>query len=168
MSAPKFPELGEIYRLYAKYIYRYLYSLSSSEQLAEELTAETFYRAVKNISSYKSEYGMSVWLKSIAKNLYLDYLRKKERQNVSLDGLDLPDGADFVVMPENREQALSVCKALHTLDEPYKEVFSLRIFGELSYKEIGELFGRSDGWARTIFFRAKEKIINKLNEKEDI
>ncbi len=163
MSAPEF---DEIYRLYAKYIYRYLCGLSSSEQLAEELTAETFYRAVKNIGSYKSEYGMSVWLKSIAKNLYLDYLRKKERRNVPIDDLDLPDGADAVVMLEDREQALNVCKALHTLDEPYKEVFSLRIFGELSYKEIGELFGKTDGWARTVFFRAKEKIINKLNEED--
>ncbi len=167
MSVSEFPELDEIYRLYAKYIYRYLCGLSSSEQLAEELTAETFYRAVKNIGSYKSEYGMSVWLKSIAKNLYLDYMRKKERRNVPIDDLDLPDGADAVVMLENREQALNVCKALHTLEEPYKEVFSLRIFGELSYKEIGELFGKSDGWARTVFFRAKEKIINKLNPKED-
>ncbi|MDE7295147.1 MAG: RNA polymerase subunit sigma, partial [Oscillospiraceae bacterium] len=57
-------------------------------------------------------------------------------------------------------------KVLHTLDEPYKEVFSLRIFGELSFKEIGELFGKSDGWARTVFFRAKEKIVNKLHEQE--
>jgi len=69
-------------------------------------------------------------------------------------------------MLEDREQALNVCKALHTLDEPYKEVFSLRIFGELSYKEIGELFGKTDGWARTVFFRAKEKIISKLNEED--
>ncbi len=167
MSEAGYPELDEIYRLYAKYIYRYLCGLSSSEQLAEELTAETFFRAVKNIGSYKSEYGMSVWLKSIAKNLYLDYLRKKERRNVPLDE-ELPDSADAVVMLEDKEQALCIHKALHSLDEPYKEVFSLRIFGELSFKDIGELFGKSDGWARTVFFRAKEKIIRKLNEKEDI
>ena len=78
-------ELDEIYRLYAKYIYRYLLGLSSSEQTAEELTAETFYHAVKNINSYKGEYSMPVWLKSIAKNLYIDFLRKKERQNVPID-----------------------------------------------------------------------------------
>ncbi|MDE6747099.1 MAG: sigma-70 family RNA polymerase sigma factor [Oscillospiraceae bacterium] len=165
---PKLPtsDFDEIYRLYAKYVYRYLAGLSFSEQLAEELTAETFYHAVKNINSYRSEYSMPVWLKSIAKNLYIDYLRKKERQNVSIDGEDFPDGADAVLILEDREQALNVHKALHTLDEPYKEVFSLRVFGELSYKEIGGLFGKSDGWARTVFFRAKEKIINKLNEQE--
>lgn len=159
-------DLDEIYRLYAKYIYRYLLGLSSSEQTAEELTAETFYRAVKNIGSYRSEYPMSVWLKSIAKNLFTDFMRKKERQNVSIDDMELPDGADAALILEDREQALSVHKALHTLDEPYKEVFSLRVFGELSFKEIGGLFGKSDGWARTVFFRAKEKIINKINEQE--
>ncbi len=159
-------DFDELYRLYAKYIYRYLAGLSSSEQLAEELTAETFYHAVKNINSYSSEYSMAAWLKSTAKNLYIDYLRKKERQNVPIDDMELSDGADAVLILEDREQALNVHKALHTLEEPYKEVFSLRIFGELSYKEIGGLFGKSDGWARTVFFRAKEKIITKLNENE--
>ena len=162
-------DIDEIYRLYAKYIYRYLAGLSSSEQLAEELTAETFYHAVKNINSYSSEYSMPAWLKAIAKNLYIDYLRKKERQNLSIndiDSLDLPDSADAAITLENKEQAFNVHKVLHTLDEPYKEVFSLRIFGELSFKEIGELFGKSDGWARTVFFRAKEKIVNKLHEQE--
>ena len=65
-------DFDEIYRLYAKYVYRYLAGLSSSEQTAEELTAETFYHAVKNINSYNSEYSMPVWLKSIAKNLSID------------------------------------------------------------------------------------------------
>lgn len=164
---PKLPtsDFDEIYRLYAKYIYRYLAGLSSSEQLAEELTAETFYHAVKNINSYNSEYSMPVWLKSISKNLYIDCLRKKERQNVPIDD-ELPDSADAVLILEDKEQALNVHKALHTLDEPYKEVFSLRVFGELSYKEIGGLFGKSDGWARTVFFRAKEKIINIISEQE--
>lgn len=163
MPKPPISDFDEIYRLYAKYIYRYLLGLSSSEQTAEELTSETFFRAVKNIGSYRSEYPMSVWLKSIAKNLYADFLRKKERQNVPINDT-LPDGADTVLILEDREQALNVHKILHTLEEPYKEVFSLRVFGELSYKEIGGLFGKTDGWARTAFFRAKEKIINKLNE----
>lgn len=164
MPKPPMSDFDEIYRLYAKYIYRYLLGLSSSDQTAEELTSETFFRAVKNIGSYRSEYPMSVWLKSIAKNLYADFLRKKNRTDVSLDGPDLSDGTDATVLLEDREQALNVHKILHTLEEPYKEVFSLRVFGELSYKEIGGLFGKTDGWARTVFFRAKEKIINKLNE----
>lgn len=164
---PKMPtsDFDEIYRLYAKYIYRYLLGLSSSEQIAEEITAETFYHAVKNINSYNSGYSMPVWLKSIAKNLYIDCLRKKERQNVPIDDT-LPDSADAVLILEDKEQALNVHMALHTLEEPYKEVFSLRVFGELSYKEIGGLFGKSDGWARTVFFRAKEKIINIISEQE--
>lgn len=158
-------DFDELYRLYAKYIYRYLAGLSSSEQLAEELTAETFYRAVKNIGSFNGEYSITAWLKAIAKNLYIDWLRQSERRNVPIEE-DIPDGMDAEILVENRERALNVHKALHGLEEPYKEVFSLRVFGELSYKEIGGLFGKSEGWARTVFFRAKEKIIIRLKEQE--
>lgn len=161
-------EFDEIYRLYAEDVYRFLLRISGSADIAEELTSETFYKAVKSIDSYRGDCKMSVWLISIGKNLYFDYLKKAERKNSSLDGCDLSDGSDIILSFENKEQAMKIHKALHTLEEPFKEVFSLRIFGELSFKEIGSLFGRSDGWARTVFFRAKEKIINELKESEQL
>lgn len=161
-------EFDEIYRLYAGDVYRFLLRISGSADIAEELTSETFFRAVKSIDSYRGDCKMSVWLISIGKNLYFDYLKKAERKNSSLDGCDLSDGSDITLSFENKEQAMKIHKALHTLEEPFKEVFSLRIFGELSFKEIGSLFGRSDGWARTVFFRAKEKIINELKESEQL
>lgn len=166
MPKPHESDFDEIYRLYARYIYRYILSLSSSKDIAEELTDETFCRAVKNINRYKKEYPLPVWLKAIAKNLYTDCLRKKSRTDVTLCELDCADSTDTEILIEDKEQAMSIHKALHTLEEPYKEVFSLRIFGELSYKEIGSIFSMTDGWARTVFFRAKEKIINKLKEQE--
>ena len=158
-------DFDEIYRLYAKDVYRFLLKMSGNIDVAEELTADTFYRAVKTIDSYRRNCKMSVWLCQIAKNLYIDYLRKTERKNVPIGESDFTDSADIVLKFEDKEQTLSIHRILHTLDEPYKEIFSLRIFSELSFKEIGSLFGKSDGWARVIFFRAKEMIISKMREE---
>lgn len=159
-------DLEEIYRLYADDLYRFLLSLCRDPSLAEELAAETFYRAIKSINSFKGNCKMSVWLMSIGKNLYFDHLKKAENKNLPLDGSDHPDSFDIVIQYENKEQSMNIHRILHTLDEPYKEVFSLRIFSELSFKDIGELFGRSDSWARTVYFRAKEKIITQLKKEE--
>ena len=159
-------DLEEIYRLYAKTVYGFLLSRCRNADIAEELTSETFYRAVKNIDNYKGNCKMSVWLCEIAKNLYTDYLRKSERKNISVEDSEIPDEDNIVLRYENKEQILDIHKILHTLEEPYKEVFSLRIFSELSYKEIGDIFEKSDGWARVTFFRAKEMIFKKLNERK--
>ncbi len=159
-------DLDEIYRLYAKTVYGFLLSKCRNADTAEELTSETFYRAVKNIDNYKGNCTMSVWLCEIAKNLYIDYLRKSERKNISVEEQEFPDGENIILRYEDKEQTLDIHKILHTLEEPYKEVFSLRIFSELSYKEIGDIFERSDGWARVTFFRAKEMILKKLNERK--
>ena len=160
-------DFDEIYRLYAGNVYRFLLRMSGNPDIAEELTSETFYRAVKNIDSFRGSCKISVWLCEIAKNLYTDYLRKSERKNVSLEDRDPPDGGDIILRFEDKEQVLNIHKILHTLDEPYKEVFSLRVFSELSYKEIGSLFEKSDGWARVIFVRAKEMILKQINDERN-
>lgn len=162
-------DFDEIYRLYAKSVYGFLLRMSGNADIAEELTSETFYRAVKNIDKYAGNCKMSVWLCEIAKNLYIDYLRKSERKNISIENIEnreFPDREDIVLSFEDKEQVLNIHRILHTLDEPYKEVFSLRVFSELSYKDIASLFGKSDGWARVIFFRAKEMILQKIKCNE--
>ena len=158
-------DFDEIYRLYVSDVYGFLYKLSRNADIAEELTSETFYRAVKNIDSYKGNCKMSVWLISISKNLYYDYIKKKENNNISIGDTDYSDNSDIAGNLEDKEMKRKIHKILHTLDEPFKEVFSLRVFSELSFKDIGELFEKSDGWARIVFFRAKEKIENKLKDE---
>ncbi|MGN0605073.1 MAG: RNA polymerase sigma factor [Oscillospiraceae bacterium] len=158
-------DFEEIYRLYVSDVYGFLYKLSRNADIAEELTSETFYRAVKNIDSYKGNCKMSVWLISISKNLYYDYIKKKENNNISIGDTDYSDNSDIAENLEDKEMKRKIHKILHTLDEPFKEVFSLRVFSELSFKDIGELFEKSDGWARIVFFRAKEKIVNKLKDE---
>ena len=163
-------DFDEIYKLYAKSVYGFLLRISGDPEIAEELTSETFYRAVKNIDKFSGSCKISVWLCEIAKNLYTDFLRKNrksERKNIPLEDKDLPDSGNMILRFEDKEQVLNIHRILHTLDEPYKEVFSLRVFSELSYKEIASLFGKSDGWARVIFFRAKEMILNAIKNSDN-
>lgn len=152
---------------YYEDIFRFLRGLSLDEHLAEELTQETFYRALKSIDSFQGEAEVRVWLCSIAKNLLYSHY-KKQKNTVNVDSMDEIYEANeklFTDLIVNKELALQVHRILHDLKEPYKEIFSLRVFGELAFKNIGELFGRSEHWACITYHRAKEMIQNEMNEK---
>ena len=66
----------------------------------------------------------------------------------------------------DKELAILIHRYIHELGEPYKEVFNLRVFAELPFKEIGGLFGKSDAWARVTFARAKLKVIERMEQDE--
>ena len=144
---------------YYKDVFRFLRGISANEHLAEELTQETIYRALKSIDTYRGDTDMRVWLCSIAKNLYYTHY-KKQKNFTSDESLDIYESEEknFIEVIADREIALQVHKVLHDLREPYKEIFSLRIFGELSFREIGELFHKSEHWACVTYHRAKEMI----------
>lgn len=158
----------EIYKLYVKDVFRYLMCLTGDKDLAEELTQEAFYRAYKNINGFRGECRMYVWLCQIAKNSYFSHMRKsKSEKREILDDKIISETdvhAEFV----QANDIISLHKILHTLEEPYKEVFTLKLFGELSYKQISEIFGKSESWARVTYYRAKEKIRDVFNEKEGL
>ena len=150
-------------------VFRYLRGLTGSEDLAEELTQETFYRALRALKDFRGDCPPRVWLCQIAKNLYFEHLRK-QKKTVSLEEEEslpeLPDsGVPFETMLEDRDTAQALHRALHGLRDPYKEVFSLRTFSELSFKEIGKEFGKSDNWARVIYHRAKMKIKEEMKDE---
>lgn len=144
---------------YYKDIFRFLRGISANEHLAEELTQETLYRALKSIDTYRGDTDMRVWLCSIAKNLFYTHC-KKQKHFTPDESLDIYESEEknFIEVIADREMALQVHKVLHDLREPYKEIFSLRIFGELSFREIGELFHKSEHWACVTYHRAKEMI----------
>lgn len=153
------------FRAYYDDVFRFLRGLSASETLAEELTQETFFRAFRSINEYRGESELRVWLCSIARNLYYSHCRKEKH----LTGDDVPedhiaDGADFTELITDKEVARLLHRVLHTIREPYKEVFSLRVFGELSFREIGEIFDKSEHWACVTFHRAKSMIQNGIKE----
>ncbi len=161
-------DFEEIYRLYAKDVYRFLVGLCKNEVLAEDILQDTMLKAVSSIDKFNGGCSMKSWLCTIAKNLYFNHLKKAETKNLSLDGLD----ETSVICGESPETiairdsaAVEILKLVHTLDEPYKEIFMLRFYGELKFSEIGSIFRKSENWARVNFFRAKSKLADMLNKE---
>lgn len=148
--------MEEIYQRYARTVYRFLLARTRSEDLAEELTQETFYQAIRSIDRYDKSCKISTWLCGIAKNVLLTYQRKHPVQE-DADEQEIPvESAEEAAI--SQVSSLMIVKLLHELAEPYREVMYLRTFGGLSFKEIGEVLGKSENWARVTFYRAKEKL----------
>ncbi len=148
-------EFEAVYRQYFADVYRYALALSRDAHTAEEVTQETFFKALTAIDSFRGQCPLRVWLCRIARNQYLTLCR--ERAKYTEDTRERGDGGieeDFA----RQETARQLHRLLHDLPEPYKEVFSLRTFGELPFSQIGELFGKTESWARVTYFRARGKL----------
>ena len=145
-----------LYNDYADDVYRYAFSLCGNKHTAEDITSETFLKAIKASDSFRGDCNVRVWLCQIAKNTYFN-LTKQSKFTAEMPA-DIPSDDNLELNLLDRTHALEIHKALHLLDEPYKEVFSLRFFAELSFAEVGELFKKSESWARVTFHRAKIKI----------
>ena len=155
-------EFEELYREHFSGVYRYALSLCRNAALAEELTQETFFRAMENLDGFRGQCSLFVWLCQITKNRYLTLCRKRKRLTDEKAPEPSGEGPEAELM--EREDAKRLHRLLHELPEPYREVFSLRVFGELPFSQIGELFGKSDGWARLIFYRAKNELRRRFDE----
>ena len=161
-------DLDAVYRQHAQTVYKFLLSQCRDPQTAEELTQETFYQAVRSIDRFDGSCKVSVWLCQIAKNCYYTYLRK-EKHTTPLE--ELPESVGSADTPEEligaREEARQIQAILHDLPEPYREVFMWRVYAELSYKQIGELFVKSDNWACVTYHRARNMIKNRLEDSNN-
>lgn len=144
---------------------KYVFSLCRNESIAEEITQEAFYKAMEHIDRFDGKCKLYVWLCQIAKNTYYTYTKKQKRYAAETE-IDLTQQAEPSFENElmDKETIWKLHKLLHQLNEPYKEVFSLRVFGELPFSQIGELFGKTDSWARLIFYRAKKELRRGLDE----
>lgn len=151
-----------MYRRYFQDVFRFLRGLSCNESLAEELTAETFFRAMKSLDKFRGDCDEFVWLCQIAKNCYFTHLKKQQRQVGEEPLAQIADERDMAGLLEDQHLAFRLHQILHDMKEPYKEVFSLRVFGELPFKQIGALFGKSEHWACVTYHRAKATIRQKL------
>ncbi|NLV89231.1 MAG: sigma-70 family RNA polymerase sigma factor [Tissierellia bacterium] len=151
-------DLEELYKMYFRDVYLYIKSLSGNAHIAEDITSETFIKAIKSIGSFKGDCDIRVWLCQIAKNTYFSYLRK----NKGIELIDIVEERqkDINIEQEltSKEDAMKIHQILHDLKEPYKEVFTLRVFAELSFKEIGSIFGKTENWACVTYHRARKKI----------
>lgn len=153
--------IEEIYKEYATTVYKYLFCLTQNKDISEELTQETFASAIKDIKKFRGECKLSVWLCQIAKHLWYKEL-KTSKKNISVSLEEIKDNIVFEKSLEEticeKEEKLKLFKDMQKLDEKSKEVMYLRMIGNLSYEEIGEVLGKTGNWARVTFYRAKQKI----------
>ena len=152
-------------RLYSEFypqVFAYLLKLTGDHQLAEELTQDTFFKIFRKIDDYRGDCSFNVFACRIAKNNYYSYLKKRRKQ-APPPSAEIPDeGPSIEDRLDDKQLASKIHAVLHTLPEPYREVFWMRVFGELPFEEIARLHGRTESWARVTFHRAKLKIQEEL------
>ena len=157
-------EFDEIYDKYARQIYLFLLKLSGNETIAEDILQDTFLKAIESADSFEGRSEVTTWLCSIAKNEYMNYVKRRDNKNDTIEDKEIRNEGDMTLRLEDKESSAAIHKALHALAEPYREVFTLRVMGELSFRQIGDIFEKNENWARVTFFRAKAKLIEKLKE----
>ena len=155
-------EIERAYTQHAKEVYKYLLSLSHNEDLSEDLTQETFFRAMRTIGNYNGSCKLVVWLCQIAKHLWYQWLEKKSRWKQ----VELTDEVPGYETPEKstllRMDKVTLYRAIHSLPEPMRELVHMRLTGEFTFAEIGGILGKSENWARTTYYRSKQKMMNEM------
>ncbi len=158
-------DMDRIHREYGGTVKAFLMRICGNEELARELTQETFYQAIRSIHRFDGQSSVNTWLCGIAKHLYVDALRKQKNE-IPLPDM-LPDAEDFTEEISNREQAMTAHRLLHGLAEHYREVFTLRTFCDLSHAQIAEIFGKSESWSRVTYYRARQSLQDAMKENKD-
>lgn len=161
-------DMDAAYREYAVMVYKFLLSLCYEEELAEELTQEIFYQAVRSVDRYDGSCKVSTWLCQIAKHLWYREMERRKRKGTSeltadMESLEKPVEEQLMV----KEEKMELFRKVHVLDEISKEIVLLRVTGAFSFKEIAELFGKNENWARVTYYRAKQKLL-KGGEKNEM
>lgn len=162
--------MEEIYSQYAKMIYGFLLIRTGKEDLAEELTQETFYQALKNLSSFDGKSALSTWLCGIAKNVWYTYLKKQKKcSHIPLEdirGLSEPLSIPLEQEVMNRLESERVKQAMDRMKEPARTVLYLRLIEDLSFRQIGEIMEKKETWARVTFYRGKERLLKEVTADE--
>lgn len=159
-------DMEQIYHKYMPQVYKFLFSLCHDTHLSEELTQETFFQALKSIDSFRGECKLYVWLCSIAKHLWYKELKKKDREQATES---MEETATLTTVTEDlaiqKVEVFQLYKILHSLEEPLREVMHLRLNGDFTFREIGEIMGRDETWARVTFYRGRQRIRKERNNE---
>ena len=156
--------MEKIYKDYAQTVYRYLLSVTRDANLSEELTQETFYQAIRSVEKYDNSCKMSTWLCGIAKNVWRTYQRKHPIVDEIDEKIPQKNQTEEIVLANLSK--VELFKKLNRMQGDTKDVMYFRLFGELSFKEIGEILGKSENWARVTYYRGKEKLRKELDADE--
>jgi RNA polymerase sigma-70 factor (ECF subfamily) len=159
-------DFEQIYEDYFRDVFLYIRSLSRNDSTAEEIAQETFFKALKSIESFDERCDIRTWLIQIAKNTYFTYQKKSRRQTPFTTEDVIVSDCQVASVFEDKEMALRIHRFLYKMEEPYKEVFTLKVFAELPHSQIAELFGKTESWSRVTYHRAKAKIIEFIMEGE--
>ena len=161
--------MDEIYNEYSKFVYKYLLALTNNKDLSEELMQETFYSAIKNIKTFKNDSNIKTWLCKIAKNKWIDYFKKNHKYK----NIDIYEISGFYFNNESFEDSyidkdnlLNLYKKIFSLDDNSKNVVLLRVKSDFSFKEIRQILGKSESWARPTYYRAKLKLKEMIDNEE--
>lgn len=158
-------DFDKLYNTYFMQVYSYVMTLVRDSHLAEEITQDVFFRALKARNPCAGRSSELTWLCAIAKNACMDEFRKQSRFRKHNEDIFFDNNMEEMLEDENT--TLQIHQILHHMEEPYKEVFQLRIFGELSFQKIGQIFGKTESWARVTYHRAKLKIQERIGENGD-
>lgn len=158
-------DFEKAYKQYFNDVYLYILRLSGNEHIAEEITSDTFFKAMQHIDSFRGDCDVRVWLCQIAKNAYYSYVKRNSRTE-SVDEAEIQETDDFAPSVaeeyERREEIERIQKILHDVGEPYKEVFMWRVYAELSFRQIAQIFGKTENWACVTYHRARKMIKERL------
>ena len=152
--------LEKLYMKYAGPVKKFVLSLGAPEHVADDITSDTFLKALKHINSYDENRSMLTWLCQIAKNTYFDHLRRRDNGSISLEDIPYipPDTSSPLSVLLDDERNRTLYKGIKKLPEPYKDIIYLRMFTDMSFGDIGEIFDKNENWARVTFYRGKLKL----------
>ena len=159
---------SEVYKEYAKSVYRFLLALSGEESMAEELLQETFYQAFLHIDQFEGRSSLYTWLCQIGKNAWLKECRRSNRytetslENLTRASREPPPEEQYL----KKEEYLRVRRAILKLEEPYKNVMILHAYGEVKLKEIANMYGKTESWARVTYYRARQQIVEEVSDEK--
>ena len=161
--------MDAIYKKYCKCVYNFLYKLTNDIELSEELTQETFYTAIKKINTLNNKESIRTWLYQIAKNKWKDYLKKNKTANIDLDEITVENLVANYDIEEDmiaKDNIIEFYKKVHMLDIDTREIIYLKIIRNFTFKEISQILGKNEEWARTKFYRGKLKLKESLKDEK--
>ena len=154
-----------LYNTYYMRVFSYVMTLSGDRHTSEEITQEAFFRAFSKTASFRNESDEVTWLCAIAKNCFVDETRRRNKTAPMPEELPA-SGKSIEQQVSDRDSSFRIHAALHTMEEPYREIFELRVFGELSFSQIGTIFGKTENWARVTYHRARLKLQEEMSKSE--
>ena len=156
----------KLYETYYMRVYSYVITLAKNQHLAEDITQETFYRAFSTKSTFRGESNAMTWLCTIARNLFIDETRRQSKNTIAASDANTASNINIEREIEDRDASYRIHLALNKLGTPYRQVFELRIFGELSFREIGSIYEKTENWARVTYHRSKLKLQERMGIHE--